>query len=60
MPENEIHAYIGWNWRKSMCGDYTRRLVEGLRGVQLSGSADNWLNSRGFRSIVRVRAIMFI
>lgn len=43
-----------------MCGDYTRRLVEGLRGVQLSGSADNWLNSRGFRSIVRVRAIMFI
>lgn len=43
-----------------MRGDYIRRLVEELRGVQLSGSADNWLDSRGFRSIARVRAIMFI
>ena len=32
----------------------------GLRGAQLTGNAGTWLDSRGFRPVVRVRAIMFI
>lgn len=43
-----------------MRADYNALADARLHGAQLSGNVSNWMDPRGFRSTVRVRAIIFI